>query len=175
LDNGDEWALGAWFLSVAAIPGCPEQDLLMSATTFAAPASLLTSSTPTTTPGFVTGAPKWLLRAEGLALLLVAVAGYRFLLGGWGAFAACFFLPDLSLLGYFSGARVGAVVYNVGHSLLGPTVVGALAVLLGSTGLGLAALIWVAHIGFDRFAGYGLKYDRSFFDTHLGRVGRAEA
>ncbi len=145
----------------------------MSATTLAAPASLRTSSTPTT-PGFVTAAPKWLLRAEGLAMLLVAVAGYRFLGGGWGVFAACFFLPDLSLLGYLGGARVGAVVYNVGHSLLGPTLVSALAVLLGSTGLGLAALIWVAHIGFDRFAGYGLKYDRSFFDTHLGRVGRGQ-
>lgn len=37
------------------------------------------------------------------------------------------------------------------------------------------ALIWVAHIGFDRAAGYGIKYSSSFFDTHLGRVGRGRA
>lgn len=35
------------------------------------------------------------------------------------------------------------------------------------------ALIWVAHIGFDRALGYGLKYASGFGDTHLGRIGRA--
>jgi len=28
----------------------------------------------------------------------------------------------------------------------------------------------VAHIGFDRALGYGLKYPSGFKDTHLGRV-----
>ena len=30
------------------------------------------------------------------------------------------------------------------------------------------ALIWLAHIGFDRAAGFGLKYTGAFGDTHLG-------
>ena len=30
--------------------------------------------------------------------------------------------------------------------------------------------IWVAHIGFDRALGYGLKYATAFKDTHLGKV-----
>jgi hypothetical protein len=30
------------------------------------------------------------------------------------------------------------------------------------------ALIWVAHIGFDRALGYGLKYATAFKHTHLG-------
>ena len=34
------------------------------------------------------------------------------------------------------------------------------------------ALIWIAHIGFDRALGYGLKYATGFRDTHLGRIGR---
>ena len=34
------------------------------------------------------------------------------------------------------------------------------------------ALIWAAHIGFDRALGYGLKYPTSFGETHLGRIGR---
>jgi hypothetical protein len=33
-------------------------------------------------------------------------------------------------------------------------------------------LIWIAHIGFDRALGYGLKYPTGFGDTHLGRSGR---
>lgn len=133
------------------------------------------SSPAVARPAAITGTPKWLLRGEGFVMLLAAVVGYRTLGGGWGLFAACFLLPDLSLLGYLAGARVGAVVYNAGHSLFGPAVLAAIALLASSTGFGLAALIWVAHIGFDRLAGYGLKYGSSFFDTHLGRVGREQA
>jgi hypothetical protein len=33
------------------------------------------------------------------------------------------------------------------------------------------ALIWLAHAGFDRALGYGLKYASGFRDTHLGRIG----
>jgi hypothetical protein len=32
-------------------------------------------------------------------------------------------------------------------------------------------LIWVAHIGFDRLLGYGLKYPTGFGNTHLGKLG----
>ena len=32
------------------------------------------------------------------------------------------------------------------------------------------ALIWLAHIGFDRSLGYGLEYPSGFRDTHLQRV-----
>ncbi len=34
------------------------------------------------------------------------------------------------------------------------------------------ALIWVAHIGFDRMLGYGLNYPTAFGHTHLGLVGK---
>ena len=38
--------------------------------------------------------------------------------------------------------------------------------------LALCACIHAAHVGFDRMAGYGLKYASAFGDTHLGRVGQ---
>ena len=34
------------------------------------------------------------------------------------------------------------------------------------------ALIWLAHIGFDRALGYGLKYAQGFGWTHLGHIGK---
>jgi len=34
------------------------------------------------------------------------------------------------------------------------------------------AIIWLAHIGFDRTLGYGLKYTEGFGFTHLGRIGK---
>jgi hypothetical protein len=33
------------------------------------------------------------------------------------------------------------------------------------------AVIWLAHIGFDRLMGYGLKYATAFGHTHLGMLG----
>ena len=117
------------------------------------------------------GGPKVLLRLEGLVLLGLALVAYHHVGLGWGWFAALFLVPDLSLLGYLAGARVGAIVYNTGHSTIG-------AAALTLVGLQLPevlpfAAIWFAHIGFDRALGYGLKYASGFRDTHLGKVGRA--
>jgi Domain of unknown function (DUF4260) len=46
----------------------------------------------------------------------------------------------------------------------------ALLCLLGWAALPMAlalGLIWLAHVGFDRMAGYGLKYGDAFRHTHL--------
>ena len=36
-------------------------------------------------------------------------------------------------------------------------------------------LIWLAHIGFDRALGYGLKHPSAFQHTHLGLIGKPES
>ena len=85
-------------------------------------------------------------------------------------FAALFFVPDVSFGGYLAGPRVVAAIYNIAHSYVGPLI---LAATMLSVGLGLTlALVWAAHVGFDRALGYGLKYPTAFGDTHLGRIGR---
>jgi hypothetical protein len=84
-------------------------------------------------------------------------------------FALFFLVPDLSMLGYLAGRRVGAACYNAGHSYLGPAALCAAGAALNAHGVLLAASIWAAHIGFDRMLGYGLKYGTGFGDTHLGR------
>ncbi len=123
--------------------------------------------------GITAGTPRLLLRMEAVVLLAISVLAYRQLDGGWGLFAALFFVPDVSMAGYLAGPRMGAAFYNAGHSLLGPFSLAALAFLFGVSGPVLPiALIWSAHIGFDRLLGYGLKYPGSFLDTHLGRVGK---
>lgn len=103
----------------------------------------------------------------------MTLGAYAHLGGSWLVFALLFLTPDLSMLGYLVGPRIGAVAYNAGHSHLLPASLAALALVLGSQTALLGAVIWIAHIGFDRFAGYGLKYGSRFFDTHLGRVGRS--
>jgi hypothetical protein len=124
-------------------------------------------------PAAVTGTVRWLLRAEGAASLLVCCVFYALTGFGWGYFALLFLVPDLSMLGYLAGPRVGSVAYNWAHTTAFPMVLGVAGFVLGMGPLPPLALIWAAHIGFDRMLGYGLKYPRAFGYTHLGRIGAA--
>jgi hypothetical protein len=121
----------------------------------------------------VAGLPRLLLRAEGAALAVVAVVLYQRLGESWWLFAVLFLVPDSSFLGYLAGPRIGAAAYNALHSTVGPFAL-ALAGLLLPWELAIAvALIWLAHVGFDRLLGYGLKYEAGFGFTHLGPIGAA--
>jgi len=122
-------------------------------------------------PGSANGGVRLLLRAEGLVVLAASVAAYAQFGAGWGWFAALFLLPDLSFAAYLAGPRWGALAYNAAHSYLGAVGLLAAGVLGGSPLLLAAALVWCAHIGFDRLLGYGLKYGAGFGHTHLGRLG----
>lgn len=121
---------------------------------------------------YVTGFPRFLLRLEGLVVLLLSLHLYNELGEGWLLFVLLFFAPDISMLGYLAGPGSGAVIYNLGHTYLFPAGLALLGYMLGQPFLYSLALIWSAHIGFDRLIGYGLKYNASFQKTHLGRIGR---
>jgi hypothetical protein len=117
--------------------------------------------------------PTGLLRYEGAATLALATYLYSIASGDWLLFALLLFVPDVAFLGYLRGTVVGAGVYNLLHTEIGPFGLGAAAVYF-EWRLGLAiALVWLAHIGMDRMLGYGLKLTSGFRDTHLGRIGRA--
>jgi uncharacterized protein DUF4260 len=120
-----------------------------------------------------TGGPRLLLRLEGLALLTAMVALYTWQGTSWWLFAALFFAPDLSFAGYLLGPRPGAVVYNAVHTTVVPGALLGVGLVLGQPLAVALAVIWLAHIGFDRALGYGLKYPDGFGFTHLGRIGRA--
>jgi len=112
-------------------------------------------------------------RLEGLALLAVSVLAYARFGEGWLLFAVLFLTPDLSFFGYLAGPRIGAWAYNLAHSLIGPLLLAAAGGLTGDGLFVALALIWLAHIGFDRALGYGLKSSDSFSVTHLGLIGAA--
>ena len=117
--------------------------------------------------GVVRGAPNLILRAEGLAVLAATLWIYAVLGWSWWLFAALILAPDLSMLGYLWGPRIGAAAYNAAHTYLAPAGLIALGALTVSPLLGSLALIWAAHIGLDRMLGYGLKYPHGFKATHL--------
>lgn len=90
--------------------------------------------------------------------------------GSWILFVLLLLAPDLSMLGYLAGSRIGAAIYNAFHTYALPVILATYGLLGGSSLAVSMALIWLAHIGVDRLLGYGLKYASGFQDTHLDRV-----
>jgi hypothetical protein len=117
----------------------------------------------------VTG-PRLLLHAEGAAVFLAATLLYFHGDHPWWLYLVLALAPDLSMLGYLGGARVGAATYDAAHTYVLPAALAALGVVTDSDTAVAIGLIWAAHIGVDRAVGYGLKYPSGFKDTHLQRV-----
>jgi hypothetical protein len=117
--------------------------------------------------------PAILLQLEAWILLIVSCALYQHLLPHhWLLFAALFLVPDLSLFAYTAGtSRLAALLYNSAHSYSLPLILGC-ASYAAAWHLGIAiALIWCAHIAFDRGLGFGLKFAEGFKPTHIQRAG----
>jgi hypothetical protein len=125
--------------------------------------------------GAVIGGPRIILRLEGAALAIGAAFFFWRLDGSWALFAILFFAPDLSFLGYLASPRTGAIAYNGLHSTIGPFALFAIGAWMDWGLTEKVGLIWLAHVGFDRALGYGLKYGTAFGDTHLGRLGASAA
>ena len=121
--------------------------------------------------GIVTRGPRRWLRLDGLVLLAGSLALFATTGQPWWLVPLVIFLPDVFMIGYLGSTRVGAVAYNAGHTYLAAGTVAAVGLLTNSDLVTAFGLLWFAHIGMDRLAGFGLKYDDSFQHTHLGWIG----
>jgi hypothetical protein len=121
--------------------------------------------------GSATGYVNWILRLEGLIVLICTLLTFKhFSLASWKTFFLFFFFPDISFLGYVVGKKFGSIFYNVMHSYTAPLVIGALMWAGYFVDFSYLIIIWIGHIGFDRALGYGLKYSTGFEYTHLGII-----
>jgi hypothetical protein len=114
--------------------------------------------------------PSLLLRVEESALLLLTLFAYQHLHYSWLLFAILFLTPDLFMLGYLANVRLGAAIYNLAHTLTLPLALLFISYIQHWHLTPAVALIWTAHIAFDRLLGYGLKYPTCFKDTHLQHI-----
>jgi hypothetical protein len=92
----------------------------------------------------------------------------------WWAALLIFFAPDLSFLGYLVGPKTGAVFYNVLHLYATGAALMAIGLILPLPIVALLGALFMAHAGFDRMLGYGLKLPEGFAFTHLGRIGKRD-
>jgi hypothetical protein len=122
--------------------------------------------------GVVIGTPRRLLRLEGAVLSTGALIAYSTTDRAWWLVPLTLLLPDLTMIGYLGGTRIGAFLYNLGHSTPIPAAIVAAGWWQDKSLVVALGLVWLAHIGLDRLIGYGLKYEDHFQHTHLGRLGR---
>lgn len=116
--------------------------------------------------------PIYFLRTEGLVIFITAIILYYRFRGSVWLFVLLLLTPDVCIIGYVWGNKVGAVIYNIIHSYVLPLITLMAGIFYGSRLIILLALIWIAHIGMDRLFGFGLKKTTGFKDTHLGRIGQ---
>ena len=114
--------------------------------------------------------PAALLRIEGVVVLAAALFFYGRAGSGWLMFVLLILAPDLSMLGYLGGVKVGAAIYNVIHIDVWPAALAIYGLTAANPTALSIGLIWFAHIGADRLLGFGLKYPTEFKDTHLQHV-----
>ena len=114
-----------------------------------------------------------ILRAEQAVILVTGLALWLANGGPALLLIPALLAPDLSMVGYLGGPRLGSITYNAAHNLVLAGALLALGWWLHVGWLLLAGAILTAHVGMDRALGYGLKLPSDFRDTHLGRIGRA--
>lgn len=111
-----------------------------------------------------------LIRLEGLAVVTVSLYFYGKQDISWLYFFILLFAPDLSLLGYLLNKKAGMVSYNLLHTYIFPLIGIVIAIFITNSYLLAFGLIWCAHIGMDRLLGFGLKYSKSFRETHIQKL-----
>ena len=114
-----------------------------------------------------------ILRAEQVVLAATGVVAYLANGGQAILLLPLLLAPDLSMIGYLGGPRLGALTYNLVHNLVVALVLIGLGWWTATGWLLLLGAVLVAHVGGDRALGYGLKLPSDFRDTHLGRIGRS--
>lgn len=112
-------------------------------------------------------------RIEGAGVFVAALSLAGVMQPGWPIWLwpVALLLPDVSMLAYLAGSRMGAAIYNSAHLYANGLILALLGLLSGQPQLIAAGAIWLAHVGADRALGYGLKEATGFQQTHLGRIG----
>lgn len=112
------------------------------------------------------------IKLEELGLFILGIYFFNQLEYAWWWFLALILVPDLSMIGYVFGDKIGAFCYNVAHHRGLAIAVYLVGIYCSNEVIQLSGVILFAHSSMDRILGYGLKYETGFKFTHLGEIGK---
>ena len=115
---------------------------------------------------------KQVIQLEELGMFLLSIFLFNQLSFAWWWFPALILLPDISMVGYAAGNKIGAILYNFFHHKAVAIAVYMLGFYLHNELIQLIGIILFGHSSMDRFFGYGLKTFAGFKSTHLGEIGK---
>ncbi len=113
-----------------------------------------------------------LLRGEEVVMFLLGIYLFSLLDYSWWWFFGLILAPDIGMLGYLMGNRIGAIGYNLFHHKGLALVIYLIGIYLSVPLCQLIGVILFSHASLDRIFGYGLKFDKGFKFTHLGEIGK---
>ena len=112
------------------------------------------------------------IKLEELGLFILGIYFFNQLGYAWWWFLVLILAPDLSMIAYVFGDKVGAFFYNLAHHRGIAIVVYLLGIYFSIAEIQLSGVILFAHSSMDRMLGFGLKYETGFKFTHLGEIGK---
>ena len=115
---------------------------------------------------------KLILKSEEMLMFLLGIYLFNLLDFRWWWFLVLILVPDVGMVGYLFGNKVGAAVYNLFHHKGLAIAIYLLGAYLSQPMLQLVGIILFSHSAMDRILGYGLKYNKGFKFTHLGEIGK---
>ena len=115
---------------------------------------------------------KNILKLEELAMLSISIYGLYVLNAPWYCYLLLALGPDISMVGYLAGNKVGAASYNLFHHKGVAIALFFAGLLLPNIYLQIAGIILFGHSSMDRVFGYGLNHEDGFKHTHLGMIGK---
>ncbi len=115
---------------------------------------------------------KTTLKLEELVQFAFGIYLFSQLDYAWWYFPVFILTPDIGMIGYAAGPKVGAFVYNLFHHKGIALIILVAGWYLSNDPITFTGIILFSHAAMDRIFGYGLKYSDGFKNTHLGRIGK---
>ena len=115
---------------------------------------------------------KNIIKLEELAMFGLSVWALYFFNAEWWYYPLLLLGPDISMIGYAGGNKLGAFMYNLFHHKGVAIGIFILGFLLPDMIIQLTGIILFGHSSMDRMFGYGLKLKEGFKYTHLGLLNK---